>query len=133
MPLFLKVFHMGERFTVFRFSGRKTHTHLFTCYTSDFFFKNILFIYLFIYLLTYLERREEREKERERNIDARQKHWLAGCLSYVPQTGTEPITQASALTGNWTSNLSLCRAMPNQLSNTSQGTNVFLCKGILYK
>ena len=37
-----------------------------------------------------------------------------------PQPKTEPTTQA--LTGNQTSNLSVCRTMPNPLSHFSQGT-----------
>ena len=49
----------------------------------------------------------------ERNID--------GCLSYVPQPGTEPATQAYALTMNQTGNLLLWGTMPNQLRHTSQG------------
>ena len=35
--------------------------------------------------------------------------------------GTEPATQAYALTGNQTSDLSVCRMIPNQLSHTDQG------------
>ena len=34
-----------------------------------------------------------------------------------PWLGTEPTTWACSLTGNWTSNLSLCRTMPNQLNH----------------
>ena len=39
----------------------------------------------------------------------------------VPQWGTEPTTQAHALTGDQTGKLSPCLTMPNQLSHTSQG------------
>ena len=46
---------------------------------------------------------------------------LIGCLSYASLPGTEPTTQACALTGSRTGDLSLCRKMPNQLSHTGQG------------
>ena len=58
----------------------------------------------FISILTwghaYGERRREGEREGE-------KHWCEretriSCLSHVPQQEIEPITQAYALTGNWT-------------------------------
>ena len=71
---------------------------------------NMCFI-LFIYL--FLERGEGWEKERERNIN-----WLP---LIPPQLGTWPITQACALTGNQTGDLSVCRMMPTLLSHTSQG------------
>ena len=48
------------------------------------FFKKILFIY-------FLERGGGREKERETS---------SSCLLDTPQLGTEPATQAFALTGN---------------------------------
>ena len=51
----------------------------------------------------------------EKNID----RLLLVC---VP-TRTEPISQACALTGNWTGGLLLCRTTPNQLS---QGPNFFI-------
>ena len=65
----------------------------------------------FIYL--FLERGGGWEKERERNIN-----WLP---LIPPQLGTWPITQACALTGNQTGDLSVCRTMPTLLSHTSQG------------
>ena len=77
-----------------------------------FFKKNILFI--------YFQREEKGGKKRgretlmyERNID-----WLP--LAH-PQLGIWPATQACALTGNWTSNLSVSRLVLNLLSYTSQG------------
>ena len=72
-----------------------------------FFFKD------FIYLL--LERGEGREKDGERNINV----WLP---LTSPQLGTWPTTQACALTGNRTSDLSVCRRALDPLSHTSQGT-----------
>ena len=65
------------------------------------FFKD--FIYLF------LERGKGREKEREGNIDQ--------LLLEHTQLGTEPTTQACALTGDQTSDLLLCGMMPNELTH----------------
>ena len=63
-----------------------------------------------------------REKERERNIDV----WM--CERHTdqsphahPQWGTQPTTQAYALTGNWTGDLSFHRPALNPLSHPSQG------------
>ena len=46
---------------------------------------------------------------------------MISCLLRMSQAGMEPITQACALIRNRTSNLSVCRTTPNQLSLTSQG------------
>ena len=71
-------------------------------------FKKKDFIYLF------LERREGKEKERERNIN--------GWLPLVhPQEGTQPATQACALTGNPTRDPLVHRPVLSPLSHTSQG------------
>ena len=67
---------------------------------------------LFIY---FLERGEGWEKEKERYIN----HLP---LSH-PQLGTWPTTQACALTGNQTGNLSVQRLALNPLSHASQGKN----------
>ena len=64
-----------------------------------------------IYLI--LERGEGREKGRERNINV----WLPLA---PPLLGTWPTTQASALTGNRSSNLLICRPALSPLSRTSQ-------------
>ena len=69
---------------------------------------------------SFLEKEEEREKDRER------KHQYEGetsisCLLDMPQPGTDPATQAYALTGNQTYDPSLCGMTPNQLSQTDQG------------
>ena len=85
-------------------------------YVYIFFFFKKYFIYLF------LERGKGREKERERNIDRLP-------LAH-PQRGTGPITQGCALTGNRSTDLSLCRMTPNQLSHTSQG---YVCIYIFLK
>ena len=72
---------------------------------------------LFIYLL--LDRGEGKEKERERNINV----WLP--LMSLP-LGTRPATQACALTGNGSKDLSVCRPALSPLSHISQGERIFL-------
>ena len=68
-----------------------------------------------MYLLIYLQREEEGwKKERERNIHV----WLP--LAHL-LLGTWPATQACALTGNQTSDLSICRMGLSPLSHTNQG------------
>ena len=55
------------------------------------------------------------EKERERNINV--------CLPLTcPQLGTQPATQACALTGNGTSDPLVPRLALSPLSHTSQGS-----------
>ena len=71
------------------------------------------------YIYLFLEKGEGREKERERNIDMWEIHWLVA--SHTAQMGTWPATQACTLTGNRTSNLSVCRQPLSPLSHTSQG------------
>ena len=83
------------------------------------FFKKKDFIYLF------LERGKKKEKERE------EKHCCegetsAGCLLSTIWKGTEPATQACALTRNQTGDPSLYRMSPSQLSPTSQDHPCFL-------
>ena len=77
----------------------------------------------FIYLFLERGREGERGREiwmRERNID-----WLP--LARAPtKQGPNPQTQACALSGNQTRNLSVCRMMPNPQSHTSQGVHVSL-------
>ena len=79
-----------------------------------------LFIFLsilkkdFIYL--FLDRREGREKGKERNINV----WLHLVCSLL---GTQPTTQACALTRNRTGDPFLCRPALNPLSHSSQGPN----------
>ena len=74
------------------------------------------FIFVFKdFLSLFLERGEGRE----RTTDVREKHQLvASCKQ--PDLD-EPTTQARALTGNQTSDLSLCRMTPNHVSHTGQG------------
>ena len=101
------------------------------------------FLKEFIHL--FLERAEGREKEREKNIDVLETHpsFVPSC----PQLGTQPATQACALTGNQTSNLwfsgrhSIHWATPTQLhflnlmfffKSTNSKTQVYLLKNKLY-
>ena len=62
--------------------------------------------------------REERAKERERNIDGIP-------LAHAP-TGHRTVTQARALIGNQTWELSIGGMMPNQLSHNGQGRTLIL-------
>ena len=79
-----------------------------------------LFVFLKKIIYLFLERGEGQEKE-ERNID-----WLP---LVRPLLGTWPATQACALTGTQTGDLSVCRPVLNPLSHTSQGMTVSLrCK-----
>ena len=81
-------------------------------------FKNILFIFIHIFL--FLDRGKERENRMERNID-----WLPVVCAL---TGTNPSTQACALTRNRTRDLSLCGKTPSlHLSHTGQGC----CKNLM--
>ena len=61
---------------------------------------------------------KEREGERERHRC--EKETSIGCLSYVPQPGTEPATQARALTGNRTLDLLVADNAPDS-GATQQG------------
>ena len=83
----------------------------------------IYFLKGFMYL--FLERGEGREKEKEGNIDV----WL---LLTCPQQGTQPTTQACALTGNRTSNPLLCSLVLSPLSHTSLGRShiVYMCPSL---
>ena len=76
----------------------------------------VIFLNNFFKDSIFLERGGEREKHRCA------RGWLL--LTY-PQLGTWPTTQACALTGNRTGDLSVCRQALNPLSLTSQGTSVF--------
>ena len=73
-----------------------------------------LFIYFkdFIYLLE-----GKGEKERETLVQ----ELSIGCLLHVPIWGSGQKTQALALTGNRTGDLSVCRPVLSPLSHTSQG------------
>ena len=93
----------------------RQHNYNFSAFFSCSFKK--YFIYLF------LERGEGREKEGWEGLLCERETWI-GCPLYALWPGTKPATHACALTGNWTSYLSLCGMMPKQLSHTSQG---FMC------
>ena len=74
-----------------------------------------LFFFRFYFL--NLEKGEGREKEGEKHRS------VASCTHSNPWI--KPTTQACTLTGNRTSDLSLCRMMPSQLSHTGQGEMSF--------
>ena len=82
----------------------------------NYFLSEVKFLFVcfkdFIYL--FLERGEGKEKERERNINM----WL---LLMHPPLGTQPTTQACALTGNRTGNPLIYRSVLTPLWYTSQG------------
>ena len=69
-----------------------------------------------------LEGGERREKESEKHRCERETS--IGCIPYAPQ-GTDPATQACALSGNRTGELLLCLTTPAPLSHTGQGILVF--------
>ena len=81
-----------------------SHVPMLTAYFWRFF---VLFCLNFIYL--FLERGKGGRET------------LISCLSCVPRPGTEPKTQACAMTRNRTCDLMLCRTMPNQPSHMRQG------------
>ena len=66
----------------------------------------------FVYLFLEKGRVWEREGEKHQSV--------ASHMCPDQGLGTEPTTQACALTGNWTSNLLLCMSMP-KLSHSDQG------------
>ena len=70
-----------------------------------------VFVFLRFYLYIFRQG-EGRKKERERNI---------GCLLHMLQPGTEPTTQARALTRNQTGDFLLFGPTLNHLSHASQG------------
>ena len=78
--------------------------------------------YLFIF------RDRGREGERGGKKHCCERETSIGCLSCVPWPGTEPVTQACALTRNQTGDLLLCGTMPNQMSHTGQGCLKNFCK-----
>ena len=80
------------------------------CKSSPTLFLKILFIF-----------RETAEGEREGEKHQCEGETSISYLSHTPQPRTKSTTWARALTGNWTSNLSLCRTTSNQLSHTGQG------------
>ena len=68
--------------------------------------------------------REGREGEREGEKQRCERETSIGCLSHVPWLGTEPATQACALTRNQILNLLVCGKTPNQKSHTGQGCRI---------
>ena len=69
-------------------------------------------------LFTYFQR----GRARTRNINVWEKHQSVALAR--TQLGTRPTTQACALMGNWTRDLSVHKPAHNPLSHTSQGSNI---------
>ena len=103
--------------SLFYFLMNKRSLSFIWVFFNFFLFKD--FIYLF------LERGKGREKDSERNMDM----WNINQLTLAcPHPGTWPPTQACALTGNQTRDLSVCGRTPSPVSHTSQGFfNFFQC------
>ena len=76
----------------------------------------LIFFKISIYL--FLQRRERWEKGRKTSMCEKNINWL---LLTCPQLGIWPTTQTCALTGNWTSDLWVCRLALSPLSHTRQG------------
>ena len=76
-----------------------------------------LLIFSKLILFIYCQREGKGGRKRERNID-----WLPPAHS---QLGTWPATQACALTGNRTSDPSVCRPVLSPLSHTNQDRQIF--------
>ena len=66
--------------------------------------------------------KREGKGERKGKKHQCERETLIGCLSHVPQPATELTSQASALTGNQTSDLSLCGTTSNYQNSSGQGT-----------
>ena len=79
----------------------------------------VFWVFLFFVFKDLIFRKRERERG-EKCLCEREA--LMGCLSHAPQPGTGLTTQARVLTGDQTSDLSLCGKTPNQLSYTCQGS-----------
>ena len=100
-----------------------THIWMFCLFSflSFFFSKSLIIGYLDcpcfclffkrFYLFVFRERGREGEREGKKHQCVRETS--INYLLYVPQPGTEPTTQACGLTGNRTSDLLLCRTIPN--------------------
>ena len=100
------------------FSERERGRHQFVIPLIYAFFGWFFFFFFEDFTYLFLGRGEGRKRGREtlmceRNID--------GLPSHVPQPGTWLATQACILTRNQTGDLSVCGAMPNPMSHTSQG------------
>ena len=72
-------------------------------------------------LFIFRERGRDEEREGQKHQCARET--LISCLSHTRWQGTWPATQACALTGNQTGDLSVYRLAFNPLSHNSQGKN----------
>ena len=115
---FLYVFWLGIKPTILAYQDDAlTYWAIWPGHSFEFIYLFIYFEKYFIYL--FLERGEGREKKRERNTDVLEINLPVE--SHLPPTEDLTQTQACALTGNRTSNLSVCRLALSPLSHTSQG------------
>ena len=80
-------------------------------WVESFMFPSATFLFQRLYLFIFREQGNEGEREG-------QQHWSVA--SHTTLLGTCPTTQACGLTGKWTSDLLVCRTMPNPLSHTSR-------------
>ena len=84
----------------------------------SFFLPSPLYKYIYILLFfMFLEGKGGRKRGRETSMCKRN---INRSPLACPQVGTWPTTQACALTGNWTSDPSVCRRVLNLLSHISQ-------------
>ena len=97
---------------------------------EDICFLSFLRLYLFYFILLLERGKGGWKRGRETSMC---KRYIDRLPLTCPQPGTRPATQACALTGNRTSDLSVHRLVLNPLSHTSQGDMYFLMKKIIYQ
>ena len=102
----------------YRFAGWRNH------FVAYYLMNFIVFLNIYIYL--FLESRGGRKRGREMTCE-RNVYWLPRTH---PQPVSWPMTQACALTGNQTSDLSIPRLGLNPLSHTSRATTLQFLIGI---
>ena len=88
-----------------------------------------LFYLKFFSFIDSKERGRDGEREGEKHPCERE--ISISCILHPPRLGTEPATQACALTGNQTSGSLLCGMTPNQQNHTSQGQRSCHLAGVL--
>ena len=88
--------------------------------------KNVCgFLFVLFYTHTHTHTHTKGEEERKKGRETWMRGTLISCLSYTLQLGSWPATQACALPGNRTSDLSVYRLALNPLSYTSEGLKNF--------
>ena len=81
----------------------------------------------------FLERREGRERERKREKHQCAREIPISCPLAIPHLETWLTTQPCSLTGNRTSDFSICRTMPSPLSHTSQSCELKFSLKVSYQ